>query len=131
MKLALKILFAFFYDLLLLFAVWFAAAIPFVLWQGPGFDQRLPALVSFQFYLLAVTYLYLTYFWLNGGQTPGLKTWNLKLVREDDRPLTRLDANARFLWAALLIGISWLWLFFSPKKQFLHDQLAKTKIVPA
>lgn len=130
MKTALKILFAFLYDLLLLMSVWFAAAIPFVIWLGPGFEQNTTSLISFQFYLIAITYLYLTHFWLKTGQTPGLRTWQLRLVREDGYLLTRHDANLRFFWAALLLPISWLWLFFSPKKQFLHDQLAHTKIVP-
>ncbi|GAB6034702.1 RDD family protein [Galenea microaerophila] len=129
MKTALKILFAFLYDLLLLLAVWFAATLPVVLWLGPGFEQDSRNLISFQFYLIAITYLYFTHFWLKTGQTPGLRTWHLRLVREDGSLLTRHDANVRFFWAALLLPISWLWLFFSPKKQFLHDQLAHTKII--
>ncbi len=130
MKTALKILFAFFYDSLPLFAVWFAATLPFVVWLGPGFQNHPTSLMSFQFYLIAITYFYLTFFWLKTGQTPGLRTWQLQLLREDGYLLTRHDANLRFMWAALLFPVSWLWLLFSPKKQFLHDQLAHTKIVP-
>ena len=130
MKTALKILFAFLYDILLLISIWFAATIPFILWLGPGFEQNPGSLISFQFYLIAITYLYLSHFWLKTGQTPGLRTWQLQLQREDGYLLTRNDANLRFFWAMLLLPISWIGLFLTPKKQFLHDQLAHTKILP-
>ncbi|WP_178861303.1 RDD family protein [Thiomicrorhabdus cannonii] len=125
-----KILFALVYDLILLLAVWFFAALPYVLWQGENFQNSPVASLGFQLYLLAITYLYLTYFWTNSGQTPGLRTWKLQLVREDGYLLTRHNANVRFIWAVLFCLIGWLTLFLSPKQQSLQDILAKTKIVP-
>lgn len=124
-----KILFAMFYDFILLLAVWFASAIPFVIWQGGGFADNDKITLAFQIYLIAITYIYLTYFWTQSGQTPGLRTWKLQLVTEDNYILSRHNANLRFLLVVLLIGISWIGLLM-PKKQLLHDQLAKTKIVP-
>jgi len=124
----LKIIFAFFYDLLLLCAVWFVASIPFVLWQGEGFDKKPLILLAFQIYLIAITYIYLTHFWTQSGQTPGLKTWNLQLVREDGYLLTRHNANLRFALTALLFLIGWIGLLTS-KKQLLQDSLSKTKII--
>lgn len=124
----LKIIFAFFYDLLLLCAVWFVASIPFVLWQGEGFDKKPLTLLAFQIYLIAITYVYLTHFWTQSGQTPGLKTWNLQIVREDGYLLTRHNANLRFVLATLLFLIGWIGLL-TPKKQLLQDSLGKTKII--
>lgn len=126
-----KILFAFLYDLLLLCAVWFVATLPFVLWQGPGFHERPLALLSFQVYLLAITYVYLTYFWVLNGQTPGLRVWHLRLLRQDDYIMTRHNANLRFIAGILLFPIGWIGLFISPKKQTLQDLISKTKIVPS
>ncbi len=126
--LAFKIIFAFLYDLLLLTAVWFFAAIPFVIWQGGNFSSQPFTLLSFQLYLLAITYFYLSYFWIQTGQTPGLRSWKLQLVRKDGFLLTRQDANLRFITATLLFWIGWITLFTS-KRQTLQDHLAQTKII--
>ncbi len=123
-----KIIFAFFYDLLLLLAIWFVAAIPFVLWQGEEFDKKPLILLAFQIYLIGVTYMYLTHFWTQSGQTPGLKTWHSQLVREDGYLLTRHNANLRFVLTTLLFLIGWIGLF-TAKKQLLQDTLGKTKII--
>jgi uncharacterized RDD family membrane protein YckC len=125
----LKIIFAFFYDLLLLGALWFVATIPFLIWQGENFAQQPWLLLAYQIYLIAITYVYLTFFWMQNGQTPGLRTWKLQLQREDGYLLTRHNSNLRFTLAALLFLIGWIGLL-TPKKQLLQDILAKTKIVP-
>lgn len=125
-----KILFALLYDFILLCAIWFVAALPFVLWQGGQTQESPVAKLAFQLYLLAITYLYLTYFWTQSGQTPGLRTWKLRLIREDGYLLTRYNANLRFLLIIPLCWIGWITLFLSPKQQSLQDILAKTKIVP-
>lgn len=128
-----KILFALLYDLLLLSALWFVAAIPFVMWQGEGFHTRPLSLLSFQLYLIGITYIYLTYFWLQTGQTPGLRTWHLRLQRKDDYLLTRTDATLRFIYSLISVatlGLGWFWLFFNRNNQSLHDRLSDTYIVP-
>ncbi len=124
-----KILFALLYDFLLLLAVWFFAAIPVVIWQGGSLEDKPFATLALQIYLLGITYLYLTYFWTQSGQTPGLRTWKLQLQREDGYLLTRHNANIRFMWGVLLFGLT-LFGLLSPKRQLLHDQIAKTRIVP-
>ncbi len=125
----LKIIFAFFYDLLLLCALWFVATIPFLIWQGESFAQTPLMLLAFQIYLIAISYIYLTFFWMQNGQTPGLRTWKLQLQSEDDHLLTRHNSNIRFILATFLFPIGWIGLL-TPKKQLLQDILAKTKIVP-
>lgn len=124
----LKVIFAFFYDLLLLLAIWFVATIPFIVWQGEGFTERPFVLLAYQIYLIAITYAYLTHFWTQSGQTPGLRTWKLQIVREDGFLLTRYNANLRFVLATLLFLIGWIGLFTS-KKQLLQDSLGRTKII--
>ena len=123
-----KIFFALLYDLLLLCAVWFVAAIPFVFWQGEAMQGSPVAQFAFQLYLVTITYLYLTYFWIHSGQTPGLRTWKLKLTRQDGYLLTRYNANMRFLFIVPLCLIGWIGLFITPQKQSFQDMLAKTKI---
>lgn len=125
---SLKVIMAFLYDCILLLAVWFFAAIPFVLWQGEAITSNNKVLVAFQAYLLAVAYAYLTYFWTRSGQTPGLKTWHLRLETDDGYLLSRARANQRFFMAALLFWIGWIGLFL-PNRQTLQDRLSQTRIV--
>lgn len=124
----LKILFANLYDLLLLLAIWFAAALPFVIWQGDALQESSGIKLAFQIYLITITYVYLTYFWTQSGQTPGLKTWKLQLITERNALPSRYHANLRFLLTMILFPIGWIGLFFG-KQQLLQDQLAKTKII--
>lgn len=124
-----KIIFALLYDLLLLCAIWFVGSIPFVLWQGEAMQDSPVATLAFQIYLITLTYLYLSYFWINSGQTPGLRTWKLRLIREDGYLMTRYNANMRFLLIVPLCVIGWIGLFITPKQQSLQDIFAKTKIV--
>lgn len=128
--LSLKICFAFVYDLFLMLAIWFVTAIPFVLWQGAGFEQNPVKLLAFQTYLLAISYVYLTYFWTLNGQSPGLRVWHLQLITADNYLLSRSQANLRFLTGVLLFTIGWIGLFIPPVKQTLQDRISKTKIVP-
>ncbi|WP_029407081.1 RDD family protein [Thiomicrorhabdus sp. Milos-T2] len=123
-----KILFANLYDLLLLIAIWFVAAVPFVIWQGQAFSDKPIITLAFQVYIVAITYVYLTYFWIQTGQTPGLRTWKLQLVTEDQHLISRHSANLRFIFTVLFFLIGWIGLFF-PKQQLLQDRFAKTKIV--
>lgn len=124
----LKIIFAFLYDLILLVAVWIVASIPFILWQGEGFDKKPLTLLAFQIYLIAIAYAYLTHFWTKSGQTPGLRTWKLQIVREDGYLLNRYNANMRFVLATFLFLIGWIGLLTS-KKQLLQDSFGNTKII--
>jgi len=127
--LPIKIIFAFLYDLLLLLAVWFAAAIPFVIWQGESLQTNANSLLGYQVYLLAITYIYLTYFWVLNGQSPGLRVWKLKIRRIDGYLLTRHNANIRFILGVLLFSFGWLYLFIKPN-QTLQDKFSGTEIVP-
>jgi uncharacterized RDD family membrane protein YckC len=127
-----KIIFALLYDLLLLLAVWFFVAIPFVLWQGDNIQNSPATLFAFQVYLLGTTYIYLSYFWLQTGQTPGLRTWRLQLIRTDGYILTRRDSYVRFLFSLISVatlGLGWLWVFFNNRHQTFHDMMANTQII--
>lgn len=126
---ALKILFAQIYDFILLAAIWFIAAIPYVLWQGGSVESDIFATLGLQLYLLAITYFYFTYFWILNGQTPGLRVWKLQLVSQDNFLLNRHRSNIRFLLAISVLIVGWIGLLWG-NRQLLQDRLAKTKIIP-
>jgi uncharacterized RDD family membrane protein YckC len=70
-----------------------------------GLTQQRHALVGMhglQAFLFVVLGIYFTWFWAGGRQTVAMKTWRLRLVTRDGRPLSQSRALARYI-------ASWLW----------------------
>ena len=111
--------------------------------------------VELQVFLFGMLGLYFAWFWVHSGQTVAMKTWHVRLVRQDGRPLSWPNAVARY-------ALSWLWFLPAlgvaaalhlhtssaytltmlagvilyaaltqvlPDRQFLHDRLCKTRLV--
>jgi len=117
------------YEGVLLFGILFVASYLFV---GLARDAQtgMPRLV-FQIYVLAVCGAYFVFCWVRSGQTLPMKTWRIRLVTEQGRPLAVGRAFQRYLLAvpSVLSGIGLLWALVDRDRQFLHDRLAKTRIV--
>jgi len=118
------------YETLLLVAVLFAGALPFLIFTRPleTTDTRL----LFQLYLLALCCVYFVWQWLHGGQTLPMKTWRLRLVTRGGAPLTLRQGIYRYVFALFglaLFGAGFLWALIDRERQFLHDRLAGTRIV--
>jgi uncharacterized RDD family membrane protein YckC len=143
------------YEGVLLFGVLMTAG-----WLYSSLTQQRHALqgkTGLQAFLFLVLAVYFVWFWTHGGQTVAMKTWRLKLVAADGRPLTPLRALMRYV-------LSWLWFVPSllavqlaglhggaaigftvlagalayaatsrlhPDRQFLHDALCRTRLVNA
>lgn len=140
------------YEILLLAAVIFIASVPvapFAQSLAHGWPRFL-----YQLYLLAVLYGYFAAFWRKSGQTLAMKTWRIKLVDDHGerlglrRGLLRFGAAAAFPLAGMgvayaLVGgihavawgavsgwaVDWFGAFADQDRQFLHDRLARTRIV--
>ena len=83
-------------------------------------------------YLFLTLFVYFAWFWLHGGQTLAMKTWRIRLVSADGRPLRPAQALLRFAlaWPSLLLfGAGLLWALFDRDRQFLHDRLAGTRLI--
>lgn len=84
---------------------------------------------------LHVYLLLMAYFgwqWSRGRRTLAMKTWRLRLESEDGRSLTTGQAVMRYFWAwpsLLLAGIGIVWALFDRDRRFLHDRLARTRLV--
>jgi uncharacterized RDD family membrane protein YckC len=142
------------YEGILLFGVVFVAGWLFsTLGQmRDASDARRPLLQAFLFVIFG---LYFTWFW-SKGQTLAMKTWHIRLVDTRGRPVTQWRAMWRYicswLWflppmaalapfaftapqaAAVVAGWVALWALASrlhPQRQFWHDALAGTRLVPA
>jgi len=88
----------------------------------------------FQGYLAVLCGVYFVYCWRHTGQTLGMKTWGLRLVRTDGTRLTLGRAIARYALALTGLvagGIGFAWVVLDRDRQFLHDRLLGTRIVRA
>jgi len=123
------------YDLLLLAGVLFASyAIIFALFLTlPDAINKLYIIKLFKFSLLIVlAFLFYAWFWVNGGQTLGMKAWHLYLVNDDGKFLDWNKCAIRFLVAALswaACGLGFIWIMFNRKKLAWHDIASKSQIV--
>ncbi len=83
-------------------------------------------------HLFLVLLVYFCWFWTHSGQTLAMKTWRIRVIERDGRPLQPLRALVRFLlcWPSIgLFGIGLLWALVDRDRQFLHDRLAGTRVV--
>jgi len=145
------------YELLLLVAVMFAAnfaLLPFVT-PTRGSELVLPGLperVVLFCLVFAVLAAYFVWCWSNGRRTLAMKTWKLRLVRAGGGVVTPKIALLRYLatwigpalavaayatlarhgWgahAAWLVAFNFLWAYVDRDRLFLHDRVARTRIV--
>jgi uncharacterized RDD family membrane protein YckC len=98
--------------------------------------------------------IYFTYFWRKSGQTLAMKTWKVRVISENNHPVGFIQSWLRYClawmwffpafviaelfhlkqgWIMLGIALGMVaWactIFFSKDRQFLHDKLAKTRLV--
>jgi uncharacterized RDD family membrane protein YckC len=148
------------YELLLLVAIVFVAsflALPLI---SPGHSRSVDALtvpglperVALFCMIFAILAWYFAWSWSGGRRTLPMKTWRLRLVVANRRPLSTKVALLRYLaaWigpalallayavlhrygygahALWLIAFNFLWAFVDPERQFLHDRIAGTRLV--
>jgi uncharacterized RDD family membrane protein YckC len=142
------------YEGILLFAIVFVAGWLFsTLGQvRDAMDPRRPLLQAFLFVVFGI---YFSWCW-SKGQTLAMKTWNIRVVGRDGRAISQPRALFRYLcswlWflpplallspfklsggemAWLLLGWVAVWAMlsrFHPERQFWHDVLAGTRLVPS
>lgn len=155
-------LFAMIYDGLLLLAFWMiisAILVPLGTSENAAKTHELslvsPAFRQFVLFpaLVLVTWLFYGYFWTRVGQTLGMQTWRLKILRHNGQPLRWSDAigrcaaacllplvcglisqlvwhNDRALLLSVLLGFfgNYLWLLWSSRQLTWHDQLSGTVV---
>jgi uncharacterized RDD family membrane protein YckC len=81
---------------------------------------------------LGMVSAYLLWCWMHGGQTLAMKTWRIKVMNVDGSSLNFRGALLRYLLAIVGLGaggVGLWWALFDPDRQFLHDRLARTRLV--
>lgn len=114
-----------FYDLLFIIAILFVAvALAMVVNQG-AIEQDHPYHWLYVSYLAAISFSYYAWFWIKSGQTPGMKTWRLKLYRNEglDLKFAVVYALASLLSIAI-VGAGFLLALVHPQRRTLHDIIA-------
>jgi len=112
-------------------------------------------LVLFRLCLLGALFAYFGLSWVHGGQTVAMKAWRLKLVSTHAPTVGWGQASFRFVVALVLfigvpvvayLGMSgdgdrvarlsllwcfapYLWSYFDPQGQYLHDRLCGTRLI--
>ena len=121
------------YELFLLIAT-LAIALVFPHVLLGAFAHRVATTPVLWAHLFFVLLIYCLGFWIYGGQTLAMKTWRIRLVTCDRRPVLPAQALLRYLlcWPSILLcGIGLLWALVDRDKQFLHDRLAGTCLITA
>ena len=95
-----------------------AASSSIVLWLAIG--QCLPILVT-------------GVLWAVWGTSPGKRALHLRIVDADSgQEMTKIQAGLRtfgYLLSFATCGAGFLWVFFNPRKQALHDRIANTVVL--
>lgn len=140
------------YEAVLLFGVAFVAALIFdVATQS---RHALTLRYAREFWLFTVFGVYFVFFWSRSGQTLAMKTWHIRVIDIERPKLPVIKATVRYClaWMWFLPGLAIAYQFelknwssivaviagatgwaitalFNQDKQFLHDTLAKTRLV--
>ena len=123
-----KRMMALFYDTLIIVAILFLATfIALLINQGESFNGS----IWFVLYLLTWIGAYYIWSWYKGGQTVGMRAWQLKLISEG-KQLTLIQAIMRYFGAIVGVwcfGLGLVWCLLDRDKQSLADRLAKCKMI--
>ena len=83
-----------------------------------------------QFFMLPVQCAYYAYFESSPAQaTPGKRVFNIRVCDGEGRRLSPLRAILRILLKSFTLALGFLSIFFTPRRQALHDILVNTVVV--
>jgi uncharacterized RDD family membrane protein YckC len=113
-----------------------------VLWSGSTMEgDRLVSVETGQAVVASIIFilagvaglLYFPFFWTRGGQTPGMRPFDLRVVRDaDGGPIGWGTAFLRLigLWVAgLVFYLGYIWIFIDKRRRGGQDLIAGTIVV--
>ena len=75
---------------------------------------------------------FFAYFWMNGGQTLGMKVWKIKIKSTDSNSILLYQTIIRFLVNCIIFltcGLLLILINFNVNKLSVSDYLSKTKLI--
>ncbi len=142
-----KRLLAMVYDLVLVFALVFCAAMLYAaiaMWISPNSETAIAEVKTNEVvhdikpielgwgvgpFCAAVALGFYVFFWKKSGQTLGMRAWKLKLENRTGQPLGIGQLLIRCIVALLsfaFFGLGYWYMFFNANRDTLHDRLSKT-----
>ena len=118
------------YDGLLLIGVLFAASLVFLLLPD-NFEATGVGVFLKRAYLITVSFIFYGWFWTHGGQTLGMRSWGLYLVRPNGKFIGWPTAAIRFCTAPLSwlpVGMGFAWILIDKQQRAWHDIFSNTRI---
>ena len=109
------------YDLMLLFSVLFFMSLHWIMITS---GEAITNNIFYQFYLLLIILIYYLWFWVNHGQTLGMKSWKTYVLNQNNQTITIRQGMIRILIS--LVGGHLLLIF---NKKSLQDIISKTHII--
>jgi len=113
------------YDTLQVIAVLMLVSLPFVLLelgQGPFYQSA----------LLLTTFAFFAKFWRHGGQTLGMKSWDIRIISSNGQPITLMQCLLRFMTAIpslLFFGLGYFWMLIDKDKLTWADRYSDTRLI--
>lgn len=93
---------------------------------------RLVGSSIFVVHCVAVSFFFYGWFWTHGGQTLGMRAWNLYLIKEDGKFIDWKIAAVRYCAALVswaVFGLGFTWILLNSRKLAWHDIATKTQII--
>lgn len=118
------------YDLLLLTAIVFVFT--FVVVAARGGTPVGPGTWWFTLSLMGIGGLFFIWFWTHGGQTLGMRAWQLRVLDRHGNALGWKVALRRYLAAlvsALPAGLGFWWAWLDRDKLCWHDRWTGTRLI--
>lgn len=119
------------YDLLLLLGVIMFAAIITVF--IPASIESTPWVRGLKgIYFMTVIFYFYGWFWTHGGQTLGMRVWNLYLVDQNGKFIDWQRAGLRFGLAVISVaalGLGFTWILLNRQRRSWHDIGSGTHLV--
>ena len=109
------------YDLMLLFSILFFMSLPWIMITS---GEAITNNIFYQFYLMLIILIYYLWFWVNHGQTLGMKSWKTYVLNQNNQTITIRQGMIRILIS--LVGGHLLLIF---NKKSLQDIISKTHII--
>ena len=109
------------YDLMLLFSVLFFMSLPWIIFTS---GEAITGNIFYQLYLLMIILTYYLWFWIEHGQTLGMKSWKTYVLNTDN---TRINIRQGIVRIILALAGGHLLLIFTNKS--LQDIISNSQIV--
>ena len=126
----LRRLLAIIYDLMIFLSLIMVFTLTIIILRG---GREIPYSATwFTLVIIILHFYFFAWFWINGGQTLGMRAWKIKIVNKEGKPIDFSSALRRYLSSLSFLfppGFCFIWYFIDKENIFLNDRLSKTIII--